>query len=299
MSRREPTMWMINVCRKMLSMTPVVALATGVGFTQSAEPSGDPALPSSWFESAVPQIEASEIGDIPFWDFTPDVMRQDAIGAIYVPGSPIVLPRTCDIVGCSGVARSTHEWPLYRQTPGGSMELIGKFTENCWFNTFYGFTDVRVKGVDPINGYLYLMVDYVRSSDCQAQPTTDFFMRLSGIPSLLDIILSYQPPSTLTFNVPVHPEALPSAESFSVYSGNVSTVSDLSEASPLECTVPPDRPPVPGEHLTVADTLPDPGLGEARYYVAAVNYQGQRRAGRQSVNGVLQGRNAAALPECQ
>lgn len=39
--------------------------------------------------------------------------------------------------------------------------------------------------------------------------------------------------------------------------------------------------------------------GRYTYFLAAVNYQGQRRAGRQSVNGVLQGRNAEALRGCQ
>ena len=43
----------------------------------------------------------------------------------------------------------------------------------------------------------------------------------------------------------------------------------------------------------------DPQAGDARYYLAAVIYQCQRRAGRSSVNGVLQGRNGAALPGCQ
>jgi hypothetical protein len=39
--------------------------------------------------------------------------------------------------------------------------------------------------------------------------------RLSS-PTLLDIILSYQPPSTLSFKVPVRPEGLPGADSFAV-----------------------------------------------------------------------------------
>lgn len=88
------------------------------------------------------------------------------------------------------------------------------------------------------------------------------------------------------------------ADSFSVYSGDVRTASDLSQATTMECSVPAGRPPVPGERLTVPDPLPDPAVGDARYYVAAVNHQGQRRAGRKSMNGLLQGRNAAALPEC-
>jgi len=123
-------------------------------------------------------------------------------------------------------------------------------------------------------------------------------IQITGLPALLDIILSYQPPSALSFNVPVRPEGLVGADSFSVYAGDVRAASDLSQATPLECSVPAGRPPIPGEHLTVPDPLPAPALGDARYYLAAVNHQGQRRAGRTSVNGVLQGRNAAVLQEC-
>jgi hypothetical protein len=99
--------------------------------------------------------------------------------------------------------------------------------------------------------------------------------------------------------VPVRTEGLPGADSFAVYSGDVRTASDLTQASPLECTVPAARPPVPGEQLTVADTLPDPSVGDGRYYVVAVRHGAQTRAGRGSIGGVMQGRNAAGLPLCR
>ena len=105
--------------------------------------------------------------------------------------------------------------------------------------------------------------------------------------SLLDIILSYQPPSTLSFNVPVRAEGLPGAESFAVYAGDVLTAADLSQAAPLQRTVPAGGPPVPGEQLTVADTLADPPPGDGRYYVAAVRHGDQIRAGRSMIGGVL------------
>jgi hypothetical protein len=41
------------------------------------------------------------------------------------------------------------------------------------------------------------------------------------------------------------------------------------------CTIPAGRVPVPGEHLTVPDTLPDPAAGAGRYYVAAVRHGAQ------------------------
>ena len=124
-------------------------------------------------------------------------------------------------------------------------------------------------------------------------------IEIQGLPTLLDIILSYQPPSTLSFNVPVRLEGLSGADSFAVYAGDIRTAVDLSQATPLQCTVPVGRAPVPGEQLTVPDTLPDPSPGDGRYYVAAVRHGAQIRAGRSAINGVPQGRNSSALPGCQ
>jgi hypothetical protein len=46
------------------------------------------------------------------------------------------------------------------------------------------------------------------------------------------------------------------------------------------------------------DPLPTPSPGQGRYYVTAVNYQGERRYGRRRMNGVLSGRDPAGLPGC-
>jgi hypothetical protein len=75
--------------------------------------------------------------------------------------------------------------------------------------------------------------------------------------------------------VPVRPERLPGADSFAVYAGSLAAVCDLSQAAPLQCTVPADRSPVPGAQLTVGSTLPDPATGDGRYYVAAVRHGAQ------------------------
>ncbi len=109
-------------------------------------------------------------------------------------------------------------------------------------------------------------------------------------------MLTYDPNApAVSWQVPKYPEALRGADTFDVYTGDLATASDLSQATPMECSVPTGRPPVPGEHLTVTDTTPVPQPGQGRYFVTEVSYQAQRRAGRQSVNGVLQGRNPAAL----
>jgi hypothetical protein len=99
--------------------------------------------------------------------------------------------------------------------------------------------------------------------------------------------------------VPVRPEGLPGAASFAVYSGDVRTAADLSQASPLQCSVPVGRDPIPGEVLFGADMLPVPAVSEGRYYIAAVRQGAQIRAGRSAIYGVLRGRNASALPGCQ
>lgn len=161
-------------------------------------------------------------------------------------------------------------------------------------------TQIHNLMIDAINGHLYVALFAAQCLGSGCSPGIGEFgiVKITGLPTLLDIILSYQPPSTISFNVPVRPEALQGGDSFSVYAGDIRTASDLSQATPLACTVPAGRPPVPGEHLTLQDPLPSPALGHARYYVAAVNHQGQLRAGRRSMNGTLQGRNAGALLGC-
>jgi hypothetical protein len=52
------------------------------------------------------------------------------------------------------------------------------------------------------------------------------------------------------------------------------------------------------EYLDVTDPLPTPSPGNGYYYVTAVTYQGQKRWGRQSTNGMLSGRDPAVLPGC-
>ena len=168
-----------------------------------------------------------------------------------------------------------HEYTLRRFTPSGTVEVIGVFRDEC-LPTFVRKAYVQALDTDAINGFLYVLVH--RSDLDPAQGSlyeSMVWTRVSGLPTLLDIILSYQPPSTLSFNVPVRPEGLPGADSFSVYAGDVRTAADLSQAVPIQCAAPAGRAPVPGEHLTVPDSLPDPSPGEGRYYLAAVNYQGQ------------------------
>lgn len=121
---------------------------------------------------------------------------------------------------------------------------------------------------------------------------------LDGLPTLFDVMVTYDPNAAgLSWQVPPHPEALPSSDSFDVYTGDMTTVSDLSQAIPVDCMVPAGRTPVPGEHLSVADTAAVPQPGEATYFLVATEYQGQGRAGRETSNGRLKSRNGALLPQ--
>ncbi len=97
--------------------------------------------------------------------------------------------------------------------------------------------------------------------------------------------------------VPYMPEGFPAADWFDTYYGDLASVGDWSQAQPLECEYPASMPSV-GDYLTVSDPLSNPAPGQGRYYVTAVNYQGQRRYGRKAMDGVLSGRNPALLPAC-
>lgn len=86
--------------------------------------------------------------------------------------------------------------------------------------------------------------------------------------------------------------------SFSSRAGaNLPSMSDWSQAQPLVCTAATN--PTPGQLVTVADPLPDPAVGEGRYYLAASQNGADRRLGRQYVNQAFSAREPAGLPACQ
>lgn len=137
------------------------------------------------------------------------------------------------------------------------------------------------------------------SAACTAQAdTTDHLavIRITGLPTLFDLALSYQDPAELSIRIPVRPEALPTTDRIDVFYGAVASLADLSSALSLTCNVAGSAGP--GDTVSVTDSLPDPAAGEARYYLAAVTSGLDRRAGRRRTTGVLQGRHAAVLPTC-
>jgi hypothetical protein len=250
------------------------------GVTMVDHCSGVPSTPCDSIYSGSPGITGS--------------LKVDALGHIYLWEGPVAVG-SCTI---GSTVFPLSEWRLRRVSQSTPLTTVGVIREKCEslyarkINSFAGFD------IDTINGIGYAFM-WTQNFDEEANVSGYAFVSISGLPTLLDIILSYQPPSTLSFNVPVRPEGLPGPDSFAVYAGDVRTAADLSQASPLQCTVPTGRASVPGDQLTVTDTLPDPAAGAGRYYVAAVKHGEWIRAGRSSNNGVLHGRNASGLSGCQ
>jgi hypothetical protein len=163
----------------------------------------------------------------------------DVLGAIYFRDEPTLY--------CTP-ERSATTSRMFRTRFDGTGELLVVFPGRCLETTYEQYS-IHIMTLDSISGRAVLYVKtWIRLlSTSDAIDSFAEVIEISGLPTLLDIILSYQPPSTLSFNVPVRPEGLAGADSFSVYAGDLDTVSDLSQAVPLQCTVPDGRPPVPGE----------------------------------------------------
>ena len=164
-------------------------------------------------------------------------------------------------------------------------------------------TKLQIAGtwmIDPTSGEMLIGLEgQCLTSACTAQFDTTFHLglvRISGLPALLDIVESYQPPGSIAFRVPTLPEGLPTGSQLDVYTGNPADLPDLSLALPMACDVAPGL--APGSMVVVPDSLPPPAAGQVRYYVTTVTSGADRRAGRQSIGGVLSGRDADALPAC-
>jgi hypothetical protein len=121
-------------------------------------------------------------------------------------------------------------------------------------------------------------------------------VRITGLPPLVEIIQSFEPPGAISFRVPQRPEGLPGADRFDVYAGDLTSAADLAQAQPLACDVAAGRSP--GQTVQVVDPLPLPAPGEGRYYLTSVIYGSHQRAGRRSLAGDLVGRDASSLPIC-
>lgn len=166
---------------------------------------------------------------------------------------------------------------------------------------FNGFTFDAHGGV-----LLVALRDWCHSfSDCPGyldpseSAAIEWIMELSPFSTTFDLLQTYTPTNNaISFRVPYMPEGFQYADYFDTYWGDLETVGDWSQAQPLQCGYPATAPSV-GDYLTVEDTLPTLAPGQGYYYVTAVNYQGQRRYGRQSNDVVLTGRDPGVLPMCE
>jgi len=158
--------------------------------------------------------------------------------------------------------------------------------------------------IDQINGRMLLTI---RSADFESMPSAtciggiDELVEVSGLPTLLDIIPTFQPASeTLSWITPKHPEALPAADRFMVYAGDIATLRqdrDFTRAVPVDCQVPDVGAPSPGEFLSILDPLQmEPG--QASYAIVGVEHQGRLRFGRQSMGSVLSARESLSFRTC-
>jgi hypothetical protein len=121
---------------------------------------------------------------------------------------------------------------------------------------------------------------------------------VSGLPKLFDTLLTFVPGGqSLTAVIPAHPDGFRSADSLQIWTGDVRTLPDWSQAQPLTCNA--ATSPTPGQVVTIADTLPDPPVGHGRYYLTASVSGPDRRFGRQYVQGTYSARDPNTLPVCQ
>ena len=159
---------------------------------------------------------------------------------------------------------------------------------------------IRIDGFafDAVNGALAVTLHVLCDSPtgCEYAPNR-WVALISGFTPLFDALQTYQPALAGTsFRVPRHPEGLRAADHFDTYAGILSS-SDFRQMQPLRCNYPSTIPAV-GDLLQVADTLPEPPLGDGFFFVTATTYQGRVRYGRQSNDGQLSGRDPSLLPEC-
>lgn len=123
-------------------------------------------------------------------------------------------------------------------------------------------------------------------------------MEISGLPQMFDTLLTFLPSGgALTALTPAHPDGFRSADSLQLWTGDVRTLPDWSRAQPITCNA--ATSPAPGQVVTVAETLPDPPVGQSRYYLTASVNGADRRLGRQYINGAFSARDPASLPVCE
>ena len=224
---------------------------------------------------------------------TPIGQGFDAVGNLYRVNMRMILTESF-ICGTQTIHFIT-------RTSGDSEEVVARML-SCGLAEGGGIFDRQLMAltVDSVNGRIDLVTK--NSVSFPDSITTSFaILRISGLPSLLDIIPTFQPTSeTLSWITPKHPEALPAADNFQVYAGNIDDLRrdrDFTSAVPVDCSVPDVGPPAPGDYLSILDPL-NPAKGKVEYAIVGVEHAGRQRFGRQNSSGILTGREPTAFSSC-
>ena len=209
----------------------------------------------------------------------------------------VVLGPACGVQ--SGLERRRHE--IYTLDDIGTETLLAHVDERCNGTTSTDLINSLAISFDPIRGAL--LVGVFNSSAANPAENETYVAApqriiITGLTTLFEVIQTFEPtPGPISFRVPHMPEGFQFADHFDTFWGDILTVGDWSQAQPLQCGYPAAAPTV-GDHLTVADTLPELKPGQGRYFVTAVTHQGETRYGRKSSGGLLTGRDPALLPGC-
>jgi len=189
---------------------------------------------------------------------------------------------------------------LQRRSTSGVTENVVKFyrERSLGFSNGVFFSFIQPFYFDVTAGRIEILVG---ASVRPVSNETDFIVgivEISGLPRLFDTLLTFVPgQQALNVLTPEHPDGFRSTDSLQVWIGNVRSMPDWSQAEPLTCEA--ATSPIPGQLVTVPDTLPAPAIGEGRYYLVATQSGADRRLGRQYVNRAFSAREPTGLPICQ
>lgn len=158
--------------------------------------------------------------------------------------------------------------------------------------------------VDLVAGTITMVAAGCEVPDDCCSSTCDLFrgsaarVRIIGLPKLFDTLLTFLPAGQmLSIMTPAHPDGFRSADSLQVWTGDVQSIPNWSQATPVACGTATN--PIPGQVVSVPDTHSDPEVGQSRYYLVASQSGTERRLGRQYVGGAFSARELTGLPGCQ
>lgn len=191
---------------------------------------------------------------------------------------------------------------LLRTSAAGEALIVGYLVEELC-ETFgcqdrRRFMFGRHLSLDSTNGRIIVPVSAEFFSAGTLYARSVGIIEISGLPKLFDTLLTFAPgEEAMNILTPAHPDGFRSADTLQVWTGDVRSMPEWSRAVPLTCEAATN--PVPGQVVSVADTLPAPAVGEGRYYLVASKSEADRRLGRQYLNGAFTARQPASLPICQ